>query len=88
MAASGALADFARLPPKKKAAAFGVAGLVIALLYWQFLYKPLNNSVTQQDEANARTQRVQSYLDWFTTLARLNYSIGMNDTLNTASVKK
>lgn len=42
----------------------------------------------QQDEANARTQRVQSYLDWFTTLARLNYSIGMNDTLNTASVKK
>ena len=42
----------------------------------------------QQDEANARTQRVQSYLDWFTTLARLNYSVGMNDTLNTASVKK
>ena len=42
----------------------------------------------QQDEANARTQRVQSYLDWFTTLARLNYSIGMNDTLNTTSIKR
>ena len=41
----------------------------------------------QQDEANARTQQVQAYLDWFTTLARLNYSIGMNDTLN-ASLKK
>jgi outer membrane protein TolC len=41
----------------------------------------------QQDEANARTQQVQSYLDWFTTLARLNYSIGMNDTSN-ASARK
>jgi len=42
----------------------------------------------QQDEANARTQRVQSYLDWFTTLARLNYTIGVGGMLTTASVKK
>lgn len=42
----------------------------------------------QQDEANARTQRVQSYLDWFTTLARLNYSVGMNDMLITTSVQR
>jgi outer membrane protein len=42
----------------------------------------------QQDEATARTQRVQAYLDWFTTLARLNYSIGMGDMLTTASIKK
>jgi len=42
----------------------------------------------QQDEATARTQRVQSYLDWFTTLARLNYSIGMSGTLTTADIKK
>ena len=41
----------------------------------------------QQDEATARTQRVQAYLDWFTTLARLNYSIGMSGILTTASVK-
>jgi outer membrane protein TolC len=42
----------------------------------------------QQDEATARTQRVQSYLDWFTTLARLNYSIGMSDMLTSAGIKK
>jgi outer membrane protein TolC len=42
----------------------------------------------QQDEANARTQRVQSYLDWFTTLARLNYSIGAGGILTTVSNKK
>ncbi|MEK6592580.1 MAG: TolC family protein [Pseudomonadota bacterium] len=33
----------------------------------------------QQDESNARVQRIQSYLDWYTALARLNYSIGMNN---------
>jgi outer membrane protein TolC len=42
----------------------------------------------QQDEATARTQRVQAYLDWFTTLARLNYSVGMNDMLITTGGKK
>jgi outer membrane protein TolC len=39
----------------------------------------------QQDEATARTQRVQSYLDWFTTLARLNYAVGLGGMLNTTS---
>jgi outer membrane protein len=42
----------------------------------------------QQDESNARVQRIQSYLDWFTALARLNYSIGMNDIVTTASERK
>jgi outer membrane protein TolC len=36
----------------------------------------------QQDEANARTQRIQSYLDWYTVLARLNLSMGVSDTMN------
>jgi outer membrane protein len=30
----------------------------------------------QQDEANARVQRIQSYLDWHTALARLHFSTG------------
>ena len=30
----------------------------------------------QQDETSARTQRIQSYLDWYTVLARLNLSVG------------
>jgi outer membrane protein TolC len=42
----------------------------------------------QQDESNARVQRIQSYLDWYTALARLNYSIGMNNILAATSEKK
>ncbi len=33
----------------------------------------------QQDETNARTQRIQAYLDWYTVLARLNLSLGVSD---------
>jgi outer membrane protein len=42
----------------------------------------------QQDEANARVQRVQSYLDWYTALARLNFSVGFDDIMAAASIKK
>lgn len=35
----------------------------------------------QVDESNARVQRIQSYLDWFTAVARLNFSIGAIDTI-------
>jgi outer membrane protein TolC len=42
----------------------------------------------QQDESNARVQRIQSYLDWFTALARLNFSIGVNDILAATGDKK
>jgi outer membrane protein TolC len=35
----------------------------------------------QQDEANARVQRVQSYLDWFGALSRLNFSMGISGIL-------
>ncbi|HJS06226.1 MAG TPA: TolC family protein, partial [Pirellulales bacterium] len=33
----------------------------------------------QQDETNARTQRIQAYLDWYTVLARLSLSLGASD---------
>jgi outer membrane protein TolC len=42
----------------------------------------------QQDESNARVQRVQSYLDWFIALARLNFSIGADNILAAAGDKK
>ena len=35
----------------------------------------------QVDESNARVQRIQSYLDWFVAIARLNYAIGGDDNL-------
>lgn len=42
----------------------------------------------QQDESNARVQRIQSYLDWFTALARLNFSLGADNILAVAGDKK
>jgi outer membrane protein TolC len=42
----------------------------------------------QQDEANARVQRIQSYLDWYTALARLQFSTGFNDVMAAAGGKK
>ncbi len=33
----------------------------------------------QQDESNARVQRIQSYLGWYTALARLNFSMGISN---------
>ena len=33
----------------------------------------------QVEESNARVQRIQSFLDWFTAVARLNYAIGASD---------
>ena len=42
----------------------------------------------QQDESNARVQRIQSYLDWYTALARLQFSTGFSDIIAAASTKK
>jgi outer membrane protein TolC len=42
----------------------------------------------QQDESNARVQRIQSHLDWYTALARLNFSAGMNAILAGTSETK
>lgn len=42
----------------------------------------------QQDESNARVQRIQSYLDWFTTMARLQLAVGATDIMTTAGGKK
>lgn len=42
----------------------------------------------QQDETSARTQRIQSYLDWYTVLARLNLSVGAGNLLDTKTETK
>lgn len=42
----------------------------------------------QLDESNARVQQIQSYLNWFTALARLNFSIGASDILMAQGTKK
>lgn len=35
----------------------------------------------QVEESNARVQRIQSYLDWFTAVARLHHAIGASEKL-------
>ncbi|MGE5523413.1 MAG: TolC family protein [Rhodospirillaceae bacterium] len=35
----------------------------------------------QLDESNAKVQQVQSYLDWYTAVSRLNFSVGLNDLM-------
>ncbi|MBY0270732.1 MAG: TolC family protein [Burkholderiales bacterium] len=42
----------------------------------------------QQEESNARVQQIQSYLDWFTTLARLQVAVGASDLLKAAGGAK
>jgi outer membrane protein len=34
----------------------------------------------QLDDTNAHVQRIQSYLDWYSALSRLNFSLGAGDT--------
>jgi outer membrane protein TolC len=34
----------------------------------------------QLDDTNAKVQRIQSYLDWYQALARLNFALGASDT--------
>jgi len=34
----------------------------------------------QQDDTNARVAQIQSYLDWYTSLARLNFALGASDS--------
>jgi len=48
----------------------------------------LDLTTAQLDESNARVQQIQSYLNWFTALARLNFSIGVSDIMTPVSVRK
>ena len=52
MASSGVMADFGRLPPQKKAAAFALVGALLGLVYWQFGWKPLNRNLAAAEGEN------------------------------------
>ncbi len=53
MAASGVMSDFARMPTQRKVTVFVVIGLVIGLLYYQFLYKSLQENLVNAEQENA-----------------------------------
>ncbi|MBA3459613.1 MAG: type 4a pilus biogenesis protein PilO [Deltaproteobacteria bacterium] len=52
MAATGVMADFARLPTSRKALVFVVIGVLGGLLYWQFVYKSLERDLETAENDN------------------------------------
>ncbi|CAN5888060.1 N/A [soil metagenome] len=52
MATSGVMADFARLPAQRKVLIFVVAAMLLAGLYYQFVFKSLRDDVEQADQEN------------------------------------
>lgn len=52
MAASGAMADFGRMPTGRKVAVFVIIGLVGGLLYWRFGFKSLREKVDETQVAH------------------------------------
>jgi Tfp pilus assembly protein PilO len=46
------MADFARMPTRQKVMLFGIIGLVIGLIYWQFAYKQLKEDLTEAEAAH------------------------------------
>jgi Tfp pilus assembly protein PilO len=64
MASSGVMADFARLPPERKVLVFGVIGLLLGAVYFQFGYKPLNEEHEQLVAQNrAKVQQDKKLAD-------------------------
>ncbi|MBC7974544.1 MAG: type 4a pilus biogenesis protein PilO, partial [Myxococcales bacterium] len=88
MAASGVMADFARMPPEKKVLTFVAIGLLLGLLYWKFGYKDLGDSVeaAQADHDN-KVQRakalendIQKFQELRTRMTKLRELIEKNQT--------
>ena len=74
MAASGAMADFARMPTRNKVLLFVVIGALGGFIYYRFVYKPLKASVTeakQQHQTNTATnQTLEEDVPKFTALRK------------------
>ena len=58
-----AVSDFARLPTRQKVMTFGIIGLVLGLLYWQFVYKGLVADVEAAEGENASLQQQNAKLE-------------------------
>lgn len=88
MAASGAMADFGRLPNDRKVLVFVVVGGLLGLLYYQFAYKGLNEdlaSATQENNGKAGrniklTNDIPEYEKLKTRMMELEKRIAENQT--------
>lgn len=58
--ASTIAADFGRMPAGRKVLVFAVAGGLLGLLYWRFLYTPLEQEVDEAQGAYENTQRLHA----------------------------
>jgi type IV pilus assembly protein PilO len=64
MAASGPMAEFARMPPQKKAMVFVAIGMLLGLVYWKFAYKELDDQLEQaQAQHNNKVQKAKTLGD-------------------------
>ncbi|MBA3818549.1 MAG: type 4a pilus biogenesis protein PilO [Deltaproteobacteria bacterium] len=74
MAASGAMADFERMPTQRKVLVFVVIGLMLGLLYWQFVFKGLKERVAsvqgQHDGQVATNRRLEGDIPRYATLRK------------------
>jgi Pilus assembly protein, PilO len=66
------MADFARLPNQRKVLVFVVAGLLIGLLYWQFVFKKLKGDLddaqNQHDSKVAQSKKLDNDIKDFADL--------------------
>ncbi len=58
-----AMADFARLPTKQKIQVFAVLGILLGLLYWQFVFKGLKADLATEEAQNATKQALNKKLE-------------------------
>jgi Tfp pilus assembly protein PilO len=88
MAASGALADFGRMPTQRKVLVFVVIGAVLALGYWKFVYKSLGEQLEAAEaehdnkvQSNKKlAEDIPKYQELRTHVAKLRELIEKNQT--------
>jgi Tfp pilus assembly protein PilO len=88
MAASGALADFGRMPTQRKVLVFVVIGVVLGLGYWKFVYKSLDENLEQAEaehDNKVQTNKkladdIPRYQELRTHVAKLRELIEKNQT--------
>lgn len=86
MAAAGPMADFAALPPQRKVLIFAVVGLLIGALYYQFVFKGLNEDVAAAETAktskltmdNKLAREIPEYEKLKTKFSELQKIVGEN----------
>jgi type IV pilus assembly protein PilO len=58
-----AMADFARMPTRQKVMVFAVIGILLGLLYWQFVFKGLEEDIASAEGENASQGQLNQKLD-------------------------